>query len=83
MDVLLKKNVVVIEIIFFKDLHTTFFSCNEGDDLVKSNEKNGVLDFMRIIQTMQSFDVVEFGIEDIVRSGLVREYLISKINLGM
>jgi phosphate starvation-inducible PhoH-like protein len=52
-------------------------------DLVKSNEKNGVLDFMRIIQTMQSFDVVEFGIEDIVRSGLVREYLISKINLGM
>ena len=52
-------------------------------DLVKSNEKNGVLDFMRIVQTMQSFDVVEFGIEDIVRSGLVREYLISKINLGM
>ena len=51
-------------------------------DLVKSNEKNGVLDFMRILQTMQSFDCVEFGIEDIVRSGLVREYLISKINLG-
>ena len=51
-------------------------------DLVKSNEKNGVLDFMKIIQTMQSFDVVEFGIEDIVRSGLVREYLVSKINLG-
>ena len=52
-------------------------------DLVKSNEKNGVLDFMRIIQTMRSIDVVEFGIEDIIRSGLVREYLISKINLGM
>ena len=51
-------------------------------DLIKSNEKNGVLDFMKIIQTMKSFDCVEFGIEDIVRSGLVREYLISKINLG-
>lgn len=51
-------------------------------DLVKSNEKNGVLDFMRILQTMPSFECVEFGIEDIVRSGLVREYLISKINLG-
>jgi phosphate starvation-inducible PhoH-like protein len=51
-------------------------------DLIKSNEKNGVLDFMKIIQTMESFDCVEFGIEDIVRSGLVREYLISKINLG-
>ena len=51
-------------------------------DLVKNNEKNGVLDFMKILQTMQSFDCVEFGIDDIVRSGLVREYLISKINLG-
>ena len=52
-------------------------------DLVKSNERNGVLDFMKILQTMPSFDTVEFGIEDIVRSGLVREYLISKVNLGL
>ena len=51
-------------------------------DLVKSNEKNGVLDFMKILQTMPSFECVEFGVEDIVRSGLVREYLVSKINLG-
>ena len=51
-------------------------------DLVKNNERNGVLDFMKILQSMPSFDCVEFGIEDIVRSGLVREYLISKINLG-
>ena len=51
-------------------------------DLVKSNERTGVLDFMKILQTMPSFECVEFGVEDIVRSGLVREYLISKINLG-
>jgi len=51
-------------------------------DLIKNNERNGVLDFMKILQSMPSFDCVEFGIEDIVRSGLVREYLISKINLG-
>jgi len=51
-------------------------------DLVKNNEKNGVLDFMKILQTMPSFECVEFGVEDIVRSGLVREYLVSKINLG-
>jgi predicted ribonuclease YlaK len=51
-------------------------------DLVKHNERNGVLDFMKIMQTMPSVDVVEFGIEDIVRSGFVKEYLISKINLG-
>ena len=52
-------------------------------DLVKSNERNGVLDFMKILQSMPSFDMVEFGIEDIVRSGLVKEYLVSKINMGM
>ena len=51
-------------------------------DLVKSNERTGVLDFMKILQTMPSFECVEFGIEDIVRSGMVREYLVSKINLG-
>jgi len=41
-----------------------------------------VLDFMKILQTMPSFSCTEFGIEDIVRSGMVREYLVSKINLG-
>jgi len=51
-------------------------------DLVKMNEKTGVLDFMKILQSMPSFHCVEFGIEDIVRSGLVREYLVSKINMG-
>ena len=38
---------------------------------------------MKILQSMPSFDCVEFGIEDIVRSGLVKEYLVSKINMGM
>ena len=42
-----------------------------------------MLDFMKILQSMPSFDMVEFGIEDIVRSGLVKEYLVSKINMGM
>lgn len=51
-------------------------------DLVKSNEKTGILDFMKILQSMEEFDCIEFGIEDIVRSGLIRSYLISKINLG-
>ena len=52
-------------------------------DLVKSAERNGIADFMKILRVMPSVDIVEFGVEDIVRSGLVREYLISKINLGM
>ena len=52
-------------------------------DLVKQNEKNGVLDFMKIIANMSEFASIEFGIEDIIRSGLVKSYLISKHNLGI
>ena len=52
-------------------------------DLVKTNERNGILDFMKIIQGMDEFEMVEFGIQDIVRSGLVKSYLISKLNLGL
>jgi len=51
-------------------------------DLIKTHEKNGILDFVRIIQQMESFDLIEFGVEDIVRSGLVKEYLVHKIALG-
>ena len=52
-------------------------------DLLKNNERTGILDFQRIIQNMEEFAMVEFGIEDIVRSGLVKSYLISKLNLGL
>ena len=52
-------------------------------DLQKTNEKNGIVDFLKIARTMPSFDIVEFGIEDIVRSGLVKEYIIAKMQLGM
>ena len=52
-------------------------------DLLKNNERTGILDFQRIIQNMDEFALVEFGIDDIVRSGLVRSYLVSKINLGL
>jgi predicted ribonuclease YlaK len=48
-------------------------------DLVKTNEKNGIIDFMRILRSMPSIDIVEFGVEDIVRSGFVKEYIIAKM----
>jgi predicted ribonuclease YlaK len=51
-------------------------------DLVKANERNGIIDFMRILQVMPSFETIEFGIEDIVRSGLCKEYIIAKTELG-
>ena len=52
-------------------------------DLTKQNEKNGIMDFMKIIRSMPSFDTVEFTAEDICRSGLVKEYIIAKLELGM
>ena len=52
-------------------------------DLVKTNERNGIIDFMRVLRLMPSVDVIEFGIEDIVRSGLVKEYLMAKMELNL
>ena len=48
-------------------------------DLIKTNERNGVVDFMQILRIMPSVDIIEFGIEDIVRSGFVKEYLLAKL----
>ena len=53
-------------------------------DLTKTNERNGILDFMKIIRAMEEdFSSVEFGLDDIVRSGLVRNYLLTKLSLGI
>jgi predicted ribonuclease YlaK len=52
-------------------------------DLIKTNEKNGIIDFMKVLRIMPSFDTIEFGIEDVCRSGLVKEYLTAKHQLGM
>ena len=51
-------------------------------DLLKVTERTGILDFMQILQGMPEFSKIEFSLEDIVRSGLVRSYLVSKINQG-
>ena len=52
-------------------------------DLVRENERNGIVDFMRILRLMSSMEVIEFGVEDIVRSGLVKEYILAKLELGL
>tara|TARA_B000000532_G_C18794295_1_gene374061 strand:+ start:84 stop:794 length:711 start_codon:yes stop_codon:yes gene_type:complete len=52
-------------------------------DLQKTNEKNGLHDFLRILEQMEEFNCTEFNLGDIVRSGFVRSYLINKIKLGV
>ena len=52
-------------------------------DLTKTNERNGIMDFMRVLRLMPSLDIIEFGVEDIVRSGLVKEYILAKMEIGL
>ena len=66
--------------------NTKIIFCGDAaqTDLVKTNERNGILDFKKIILSMvDDFESIEFDIDDIVRSGLVRNYLLTKIALGM
>ena len=51
-------------------------------DLQKTNERNGIIDFMKILRAMPSFDLIEFDVDDIVRSGLVKEYIVAKMEAG-
>lgn len=52
-------------------------------DLVRTNEKNGIIDFMKVLRIMPSIDIIEFGVDDIVRSGLVKEYILAKMQIGL
>ena len=65
--------------------NTKIVFCGDASqsDLVKTNDRNRIVDFMNILRKMNSFDIIEFGIDDIVRSGLVKEYLIAKNELGL
>lgn len=52
-------------------------------DLHKPHEKTGIRELMAITRRMESFDHIEFTIEDIVRSGVVKEYIINKTEMGL
>lgn len=52
-------------------------------DFTKEHEKNGLHHFMKIIQRMKNFQFIDFGESDIVRSQLVKDYIIQKHKLGI
>ena len=45
--------------------------------------KSGIGQFMEILKSMDEFDFIEFGLDDIVRSKLVKSYLIAKHRLQL
>lgn len=50
-------------------------------DFTKEHERNGLTDFMRIVERMKSFSFIDFTENDIVRSSMVKEYIIMKDRL--
>lgn len=55
------------------------------DDLkmYKGNQVTGIKTLIEIVKTMSEFSLVDFCVDDIVRSGLVKQYIIAKIKLGL
>ena len=47
-------------------------------DFTRKGDQDGIKEFINIIQHMNSFDHIEFKWEDIVRSGFVRDFIMTK-----
>jgi phosphate starvation-inducible PhoH-like protein len=47
-------------------------------DFTKSGDREGLEKFTKILENMKLFDHIEFTWEDIVRSGLVRDFIMTK-----
>lgn len=74
----------------FQELHSVITRVGENsrivlcgdrkqDDLTSERykEESGLEKFLKILTTMKSFDIINFQTDDIVRSGLVREYILA------
>jgi phosphate starvation-inducible protein PhoH len=51
-------------------------------DLQSTRDKSGIKDFMDILNTVADVDYIEFLVDDIVRSGFVKKYIVAKMELG-
>ena len=60
-------------------LDTRIIFCGDyyQSDFVKKSERDSLLDFLKILQVMKNFTTVEFTWADIVRSDLVRDFIIT------
>jgi predicted ribonuclease YlaK len=60
-----------------------FIMCGDyyQSDFDKHSDKDGVLNFLKIVTAMNAFEFVEFTWADIVRSDFVRDYIVTKESL--
>ena len=63
------------KIIFCGDYHQS--------DFKTENDKKGINRFLDILEQLRNFSIVHFTWEDIVRSGLVRDYIMTKEWMGL
>lgn len=52
-------------------------------DFQHEGERNGLMKFLNIMERMKNFSLVQFGWDDIVRSGTVRDYIMTKEMMGL
>jgi len=64
------------------DCRIIFCGDHKQTDFKYNDDKEGIIKFLSIIETMRAFRVVEFGWADIVRSDFVRDYIMTKEMLG-
>ena len=56
----------------------------DQNDLTKhKHDISGMMDFMKVIAELEEFDMIRFEIDDIVRSGLVKNYIKARLKLGL
>jgi predicted ribonuclease YlaK len=51
-------------------------------DFKHTEDKNGIINFIQIVEQLKNFTIINFGWEDIVRSDFVRDYIMTKEMLG-
>ena len=66
-----------------KNCRVIFCGDFRQSDFTREHEKNGLINFMKVLNRMRSFEMVDFQKEDIVRSALVKDYIIAKDTLNM
>lgn len=66
-----------------KNCRVIFCGDFRQSDLTRDQERNGLRDFINIINRLSDFEYIDFKEKDIVRSKLVKEYIITREKLGV
>lgn len=84
-----------VENMTFQEIATVITRVGEGSRIIfagdtlqtdlnkRTNDQSGMRDFLELAKMMPSFDIIRFDQNDIVRSGVVREFIIAREKAGI